>query len=63
MYNEETAYVKAQEALGNTLVIRPKEPLPIGNISHDHEEMWHVYHIGRAAGKERLQDILRFMQE
>ncbi len=63
MYNEETAYVKAQEALGNTLVIRPKEALPIGHISHDPEEMWRVYHIGRAAGEERLQDILRFMQE
>ncbi len=61
MYNEETAYVRDQESLGNTLVIRPKEPLPIGHLSHNPEEMWRVYHIGRGMAEERLQDILAFM--
>ena len=61
MYNAQTAYVKEQEALGNTLVIRPNEPIPIGHISHKPEEMWNVYHIGRAVGEERLQEIIDFL--
>ena len=61
MYNRELAYVREAEREGRCLVIRPKEKLPIGHISHDPEEEQRVYDIGRAAGKEHLPAIRQFL--
>lgn len=63
MYNEELSYVKRAEAEGRCLVIRPDEKIPIGHISHDPDEMEHVYQMGREMGMRRLDDIRRFYQE
>jgi predicted patatin/cPLA2 family phospholipase len=60
MYNRQLAFLEQEEQKGNTLVIRPQEKLPIGHISHDPEEMQHVYEIGRAMGEQRIHDILAF---
>ena len=60
MYNKELVYVREAEMAGRALVIRPDGKLPIGHISHDPEEMQHIYDIGRAAGKRNLDRILAF---
>ena len=60
MYNQQLVYVREAEKAGRALVIRPDEKLPIGHISHDPEEMLHVYNIGREAGERHLDSILAF---
>lgn len=60
MYNAELDYVREQERLGNTLVIAPKEKLPINHISHDPEQMQQVYDLGRQAAEERLDKLRAF---
>ena len=61
MYNEEVEYVRQAEQEGRCLVIRPQEKLPIGHISHDPEEMQHVYDIGIETGRKYLTNIKRFL--
>lgn len=63
MYNEQTAFVKEQEKAGNTFVIRPPLPLPIGHTSHDPDEMQHVYDIGRQTAEELLPQLLSFLYD
>jgi predicted patatin/cPLA2 family phospholipase len=60
MYNQELEYVRQAEREGRCLVIRPDEKLPIGHISHDPEEMRHVYEIGRGKGEEMIEKIKAF---
>ena len=60
MYNKQLVYVYEAEKAGRALVIRPSEKLPIGHISHDPEEMQHVYDIGRKAGEQYIEKIKAF---
>ena len=62
MYNRELKYVREAEREGRCLVIRPEEKIPIGHISHDPDEMRHVYEIGRALGERKLKDIKAFYE-
>ena len=39
VYNQATAYVREQEALGNVFVIRPEAPLDIHRVEHDKEKI------------------------
>ena len=72
MYNAELDYVRQAERqshsaqtdasrLANTIVIRPAEPLPIGHVCHDPEQMQRVYEFGRAQAERRMADIEAFM--
>lgn len=61
MYNEELAYVEQEVRRGNTLAIYPDAKLPIGHISHNPDEMQHVYDIGREMGLRKLDEIRSFM--
>ncbi len=60
MYNQELAYVAKAEEEGRCLVIRPDEKIPIGHISHDPDEMRHVYEIGHQVGERYIQRIKDF---
>ncbi|MBR5325272.1 MAG: patatin family protein [Prevotella sp.] len=60
MYNQQLEYVRQAEREGRCLVIRPERKLPIGHISHDPEEMQHVYDLGVETGHQYLADIKRF---
>ncbi len=60
MYNHELEYVSQAEREGRCLVIRPDEKIPIGHISHNPEEMHHVYELGRAVGERYLDRIKAF---
>ena len=62
MYNRELAYVAKAEEEGRCLVIRPDEKIPIEHISHDPDEMRHVYEIGRKVGEHYIERIKDFYQ-
>ncbi len=63
MYNAQLVFVKKREEEGKVLVIRPKEKLKIGHVSHDPEEMQAVYDCGIEAAHEYLEAIKRFLSE
>ena len=62
MYNQQLDYVAKAEQQGRCLVIRPEEKIPIGHISHDPNEMHHVYEIGRSIGERYIERIKAFYQ-
>lgn len=60
MYNRQLAYVAQAEQEGRALVIRPDEKIPIGHISHNADEMRHVYQLGRQVGERYIGRIIDF---
>lgn len=60
MYNYQLEYVSNAERLGRCLVIRPDGKIPIGHISHDAQEMRHVYELGRKVGLRYIDQIRAF---
>ena len=62
MYNQQLAYVYQAESTGRALVIRPDKKLPIGHISHNPDEMQHVYDIGRQTGIKYIERIKAFFR-
>ena len=62
MYNEQKEYVAAQEAAGNTFVIRPSAPLHIGATEKHPEELQRVYDEGRRVALERIEELKAFLQ-
>ena len=62
MYNAELDYVAQAEQEGRCLVIRPDEALPIGHISHNPDEMHHVYELGRQVGERSIKKIKDFYE-
>ena len=60
MYNQQLSYVYQAESTGRALVIRPDKKLPIGHISHNPDEMQHVYDIGRQTGIKYIERIKAF---
>ncbi len=61
MYNKQLDHVRKRETEGKALVIRPTEPLQIGHVSHDPDEMQAVYDIGRREGQRQLARIREFV--
>lgn len=60
-YNETLSYIERQEHAGSLLVICPTEPLNIGRVEKDPEELKRVYEIGRKAAAQRLDEIRTFV--
>ena len=63
MYNAETAYARERAAAGAAIVIQPKAPLPVRRIEHDADRLRAAYELGRAAGRERLEEVRAFLGE
>ena len=61
MYNNQMRYVLDQERIGNTFVIAPKEPLPIGHITHSAEKLQKTYDAGRAEAERVFQDLTDYL--
>lgn len=61
MYNAQLQYVREQEALGETLVLAPDEPLNIADVTRDPAEMQRVYDLGRDYALRHLDQIRQFM--
>ncbi|MDE6001934.1 MAG: patatin family protein [Prevotella sp.] len=62
MYNRQLEYVRQTEQEGRCLVIRPDEPIPIGHLSHDADQMRRVYELGRTVGQRYIERIKDFYQ-
>ena len=62
MYNQQLEYVRQAELEKRCLVIRPDQELPIGHISHNPNEMRHIYEMGREMGERELHKIKAFYQ-
>lgn len=62
MYNQQLAYIRERELEGHCLVIRPKEKIPIGHLSHNPRQMKLVYDMGRAAAHEHLERIRNYYE-
>ena len=63
MYNAETSLVSEKEHNGTLFVIRPESPLPVGRVEKDPEKLREAYEIGRSAMKERLEDLLIYLNK
>lgn len=62
MYNAELDYVKEEESKGKALVLRPRNKLTIGHISHNPDDMQMTYDQGREVALEHLEEIKAFFQ-
>lgn len=62
-YNQTRDYIFAQERAGKAFVICPKEPLPIGKIEHDPENMRKIYALGRKVAEEKLEELRQFLSQ
>lgn len=60
MYNQTTAYIKTREEGGNALVIRPPNPLNIGAVEHNPDNLKRVYELGRKTAEARVAEIKAF---
>lgn len=60
-YNETLAYIAEAEAAGRAFVIRPPEPLGIGSVCQEPDELERVYRIGRRTGEEVLPALRAFL--
>ena len=63
VYNEATAYIRAQEAAGKIFVLRPEAPLDIHRVEHDKEKIQAVYDLVRATAEEQLDALRAFLQD
>ena len=61
MYNSQLDYVARQVDAGDTFVIAPSEPLPIGRVEMDPRKMQLVYSIGRRTCLSLLPDLREFL--
>ncbi|MCI8998394.1 MAG: patatin family protein [Muribaculaceae bacterium] len=61
MYNAQLSYVTAEVAKGNTFVIAPDSPLPIGRVEMKPDKMKNVYNIGRETAERLLPQLPAFL--
>ncbi len=59
MYNEQTAYVRSEEAQGRCIVIRPEATINIGHFSISADEMQRIYELGREAALKKIDEIIK----
>lgn len=61
VYNETLDAIEKMEQEGSIFVIRPSEPLSIGRMSHDVEELKKVYAIGVEDAKRQMEALMRWL--
>lgn len=62
MYNKEKENIRNQEEAGKVFVIRPDEPLNIGPIERNPDELQRVYELGRAAATKNLDALKAYFE-
>lgn len=61
MYNAQLEYVDRHMAAGDTFVIAPSQPLPIGRIEMNPDKMRQVYNLGRTTCLDLLPALRKFL--
>lgn len=51
-YEKTQQYLRSEEAAGSIFIIRPKEPIPVGRLSHDPQAIDRAYRMGEADALE-----------
>ncbi|MEE1317882.1 MAG: patatin family protein [Ruminococcus sp.] len=62
-YNETTKYIREKEENGEVFVIRPSEPLNIGKMEKNPDELERVYQIGRKTAEQCLEKMNTFLRD
>lgn len=62
-YNETLEYIKEQKSKNKIFVIQPKEPLNIGSVERNPEELMRVYELGRRDAIACLLELKKFLDE
>ncbi|MDD6222649.1 MAG: patatin family protein [Lachnospiraceae bacterium] len=62
LYNSELDHVFRERDAGKTWVIAPPEPLAIGSVTRDPNELERVYQIGRKTMQGQLEGMLEFLR-
>jgi len=62
IYNKTTERILQKERLGQVLVIRPDEALPVSRVEHDAEKLRLAYELGRRAAERRLDEIKAYLK-
>lgn len=62
MYNETKAYVREKEKRGELFVIRPEEPLNVGHIEHNADELEKAYQTGRKVALKNLEKLKEYFK-
>lgn len=60
-YNEQLGYIMKREEEGAIVAIYPEEPLDVGFIVHDPDEMQRVYEMGRTTGEKYLSRVQEYL--
>ena len=63
VYNRTVEQILKLEQEGSIFVIRPKQPLNIGRLEKNPENVQRVYEIGYADGKKYLERLRAWMSE
>ena len=62
MYNETLEYIKEKEATGELFVIRPEEPLNVGHVEHNADELEKAYQTGRKVTEKKLEKLKEYLK-
>lgn len=63
VYNTTSAYIEEQEQAGNTFVLRPEAPLPVGRVEHDAAKLRAAYDLGRECAEKHWEEIISFLNK
>lgn len=63
VYNNTLEYIEEKEAKGELFVIRPDDDIPVSRVERDAEKLKLAYNIGRKKAKERLSEIISYLDK
>ncbi len=63
LYNFELDGLSARKATKRVFIIQPKDPVGIGRLEKDPNELERVYQMGRKEALERLEELRTFLQD
>ena len=63
VYNRTVEQILKLEQEGSIFVIRPEQPLNIGRLEKNPENVQRVYEIGYADGKKYVESLVKWMEQ
>ena len=61
VYSQQLQYIKKRELEGNAFIIRPSEPLEIGRLEKNPEEVQKIYDIGRKDALDKIDALKNWL--
>ena len=63
LYNEQKQYIKEKQESGELFVLRPEQPLNIGSVEKDPNELERVYQEGRKVALKHLKEVQEYLSK